>query len=329
MGKKAFQIKFDKNTLKNVVKNFTPAGYTASVAQGLGLTKNNLVDEGFNAITGQKRSNSAPAGDPNAGLKSDVDKQVEASRNAALGLIGDLQSQSRGTAPSIAEAQMRQAGNRTLAQQLSAAAAQRGGNQAMLQRALVASQGQQGRELAEQAAGARLQEQQQARQQLGNLVLGQQQQDLSQVISPRQLTMQDALERFRVQETRKSEKEKADRQLLGGVLGSASGAGGLATMAMSDETEKKNVKDSKKSVKDMLDKLSAKKYEYKDTTKPGTAEGKRHGILAQDLEKSEMGKSMVKESEAGEKMIDTVQGFGAILAAQAELNKRLKKLEGK
>lgn len=96
----------------------------------------------------------------------------------------------------------------------------------------------------------------------------------------------------------------------------------------SDEENKKQLPDAQKEVSSFLDKLSAKKYEYKDPTLPGAAEGERVGIIAQDLEKSSLGKSLVKNTENG-KMVDTVQGFGAILAAQAELNRRLKKLEKK
>lgn len=85
---------------------------------------------------------------------------------------------------------------------------------------------------------------------------------------------------------------------------------------------------ARKEVNEMMDKLEPLSYEYKDTSLPGTAEGKRYGIVAQDLEKSSLGKTLVKNTEHG-KMVDHVQGFGAVLAAQSELNRRLKKLEKK
>lgn len=81
-------------------------------------------------------------------------------------------------------------------------------------------------------------------------------------------------------------------------------------------------------VNEFLDKLEAKKYQYKNPEIPGAAPGTRYGIVAQDLEKSSLGKTLVKEGQHG-KVVDTVQGFGAVLAAQAELNRRLKKLEKK
>lgn len=83
-----------------------------------------------------------------------------------------------------------------------------------------------------------------------------------------------------------------------------------------------------KEVNEMMDKLEPKKYRYKNPNAPGAAEGNRYGIMAQDLEKSSLGKTLVKQTQQG-KMVDTVQGFGAVLAAQAELNRRLKKLEKK
>jgi hypothetical protein len=100
---------------------------------------------------------------------------------------------------------------------------------------------------------------------------------------------------------------------------------------MSDEQQKQapsKLPSAKKEVNDFLDKLSARQFEYKDASLPGTAEGTRYGITAQDLERSSLGKTLVKNTAQG-KMVDTVQGFGAVLAAQAELNRRLKKIEGK
>lgn len=102
----------------------------------------------------------------------------------------------------------------------------------------------------------------------------------------------------------------------------------------SDENNKKPSQKNSKGMKapdgdvdDFLSKLQPSKYEYKDTSKPGTSPGEHYGVMAQDLEKSSIGKTLVKNTPNG-KMVDTVQGFGAVLAAQSELNKRLKALEG-
>ena len=51
--------------------------------------------------------------------------------------------------------------------------------------------------------------------------------------------------------------------------------------------------------------------------------------MAQDLEKAgPVGKSMVEDTPMG-KLVNYGKGFGAVLAAQAHLNQRLKALESK
>ena len=92
----------------------------------------------------------------------------------------------------------------------------------------------------------------------------------------------------------------------GGQFGS-----GLGQM-ISDENMKSNVKDGAPKARKMLDALSAKEYDI---------DGERdYGVMAQD-----MPKDMVKEV-GGVKTIP--QGFGKLLAGMANLNDRIKKLEG-
>jgi hypothetical protein len=49
--------------------------------------------------------------------------------------------------------------------------------------------------------------------------------------------------------------------------------------------------------------------------------------MAQELEKSKIGKSMVYDTPNG-KMVDFGRGLGAMLAIQAQMNERLNKIEG-
>jgi len=99
------------------------------------------------------------------------------------------------------------------------------------------------------------------------------------------------------------------------------------SVSYSDKNKKSN-KDSMNS-KDFLDKLKAYSYEYKNPSMPGAGEGRHFSVMAQDLEKAgKIGKSMVKNTEYG-KMVDYGKGFGSILAAQVQLNERLKELEKK
>lgn len=131
--------------------------------------------------------------------------------------------------------------------------------------------------------------------------------------------------------------------LLSNFISQASGGGGggggidpsaiagIAAMFSDKRTKDEEDSTGSKDIKAFLDALNAHKYEYKPEYKdaPLAGEGTYVSPMAQELEKTELGKSMVKEAPTGEKVVDYGKGFGAILAAQAELNKRLSKLEKK
>lgn len=119
---------------------------------------------------------------------------------------------------------------------------------------------------------------------------------------------------------------------LGGAAG-LYGANQLLTQT-SDENQKEKVKGGEKSAdfnpKSFLDKLEAVSWEYKDSAKglPGVESGRKLGVMAQDLEKAgPVGESMVNEDAEGNKVVDYGAGFSAILASQAQLNKRLSQIE--
>jgi hypothetical protein len=256
--------------------------------------------------------------------------QARSTAANAPALIQQLSQQAMGQGPSLAEAQLKSATNRNLAQQLAAAASMRGRNPAAAQRQVLMQQGDAGRQLAEQSAVARLQEQQQAMQQLtqqqqlaDQAAASTTQSGFQAALAPKTSAQQYDLARAGVRQ----QNNAADKQVQAQVMGQLIGAGGQA-LAGSDENNKTNIKDGSKDVSSFLNTLSAKNYEYKDSAQPGTAPGKRVGIIAQDLEKSDMGKTMVKDTPNG-KMVDTVQGFGAVLAALSELNERMNAQEGK
>jgi Chaperone of endosialidase len=94
----------------------------------------------------------------------------------------------------------------------------------------------------------------------------------------------------------------------------------------SDRRGKKDIKDAEMDVKKLVASLSAKSFAYKDTSKPGTAPGRRWGVMAQDLEKTSAGKSLVMETPTG-KMIDASQAVMTALAALGHVAKRLDKVE--
>lgn len=99
----------------------------------------------------------------------------------------------------------------------------------------------------------------------------------------------------------------------------------LPTMSAfaSDKNLKKEVKQSKKYVDEMLEKLKPYTFKYKNSK---YGEGDRVGIMAQDLERSKMGKMLVKNTPEG-KAIDVKNAIGAVMASQARIMEKLKKLE--
>jgi hypothetical protein len=108
-----------------------------------------------------------------------------------------------------------------------------------------------------------------------------------------------------------------------------SGVGTTAAAMASDEDAKKNIKEEDnvaKAIEQFTSALKGYEYEYKDGEN-GT--GKKVGVMAQDLEKSKIGKTMVDEDENGVKRVDTNKAIGALLAATAEMSKKISKLEKK
>jgi hypothetical protein len=110
----------------------------------------------------------------------------------------------------------------------------------------------------------------------------------------------------------------------------ATGGGSEALKAVSslgsDKRIKKDIKPIKsKDTNDLLDKLAPKYFGYKNPEVEG--QGQRVGVMAQDLEKSKVGKTMVQQDETGTKRIDLGNAFGTLISLQKDINDRLKKLE--
>lgn len=109
--------------------------------------------------------------------------------------------------------------------------------------------------------------------------------------------------------------------------GSGSAPQGVASR-VSDENEKKNIKEDDKKISEYLNSIHPYDYSYIDPEKPGRGYGRYVSPMAQEFEKSELGKSAVKETPDG-KMVDYSKLLGTMTAADAYLNERLNKLEGK
>lgn len=105
-------------------------------------------------------------------------------------------------------------------------------------------------------------------------------------------------------------KENQQNQMLGQLIG----AGGMAAMAFSDKRVKKNIKPiNKKDLKEFRAKVKPYIFEYKDK-KHG--KGKWAGVMAQDLEKTKIGREIVEEVD-GVKMINIPKIASLSLAALA------------
>lgn len=109
-----------------------------------------------------------------------------------------------------------------------------------------------------------------------------------------------------------------------------SDAGFLGTVgsivgAISDKNLKENISESDSDIEEFLASIKAYKFDYK---KPQHGGASNYGFMAQDAEKTKAGATLVKETPEG-KMIDGRRALMMALAANANLNKRLGKLEGK
>lgn len=218
------------------------------------------------------------------------------------GLINQLQARASGFEPSMEEEKTKQNLGRALGGTVSAIRSSPGLNPA-LQARLASQAGQQAQtDIVQQGTLARLAEKDQATNSLTSALFG---------ISGQEMQRQQA--------EGQAEGQRMDR--FGKVMSGA----GTAAVAMSDKNEKANIKDSDGKALDLVDHLKGKLYEYKDSS---NGEGVHVGIMAQDLEKSPLGRSMVFE-ENGAKKVDFAKGFGAVLAALTEINDKVKLIEGK
>lgn len=101
-------------------------------------------------------------------------------------------------------------------------------------------------------------------------------------------------------------------------------AASAAAMA-SDRSLKTDVKRADDDADVLLDSLRAYRYKYKDDR---LGKGERLGIMAQDLERSDLGRSAVRDTEIG-KVVDVPTALGIALGALGRINTRLRRVEGK
>lgn len=274
------------------------------------------------------------------GYGKQLEQAIEAQnkyRTAGTGLTEQLGEAALGKGPSLAAEQLKAAQERNLAQQIAAVQAGRGGSSAANQRALIQSMSQGGRQVAQDAAQARLQEtsmardrflqaqaaaDQQAREdllQVGDL-------NLAQKKASQQFELARAGQAAAIAQENLKNKTATKNAIIGGIT--SMGGSALSALKFSDKNLKTDIKDAKKDVEKFMAALKSQSYKYKDGQSLGEDDSKRYGIMAQDLEKSKVGKSMVKNTEMG-KMVDLKAGYGAVLASLSNLNSRLAEIEKK
>ena len=116
--------------------------------------------------------------------------------------------------------------------------------------------------------------------------------------------------------------------LVAGLAQAGAMYGGYkAPVAASDINVKENIEETPIDIDNFLNEITGFSYDYKEPERHG--EGRRLGVMAQDLEQSPMGNAMVEDNFDGEgtKGIDGTKAIHASLAGLARLNERLKKLE--
>jgi len=259
-------------------------------------------------------------------------QSAQSNQNYQTELFGDLQSRVAGNKPSVAEQQFSNSLDQLRAQQASQAASQGGYNPAA-QRASAFNTAQIGQQGAGQAALLRAQEQNAAEQLFANALNQARGQDFQRQMGFEQLGFnrdQLTAQQNQAYEQNMLNKYMADigrqqdaqgRQAAG--IGSLLQGGGSVAAMFSDRNLKKDIRRGDHSIEEFLNELSAFQYKYKK------GDGKdKLGVMAQDLEKSKLGKQMVLETPDG-KMVDYGQGFSAMMAAIAYLNDKVKKVEGK
>lgn len=246
-------------------------------------------------------------------------KQQQDLFNQQQEFANQMKQQAAGQGPSLANELLKNSVQQQTSQANALAASQQGNiNAGLATRNAQQMAGQAGQAAAAQGAQMRQGEQMQAQQMLGgqlNTMSGQGQQAQQ---------FKDQLDAGI-----KSENVKAANDMFGNVFGGImKGASAIGSAVASDERVKKDIKPGEHDIKSFLDNLSAHSYEYKNPSQPGASPGEHTGVMAQELEKSKVGSQMVMDTPNG-KMVDYAKGLPAILAAQAELNKRLDKIEGK
>jgi hypothetical protein len=249
------------------------------------------------------------SGNQGASSASKMTQNAKYGENDTLGKLRDI---SMSKTPTIGQQYMTMFNDQANQQAMALAASQRGASNPALafRQAQLANQ-QMGLQNTQQAAIMGQQERQMADQMI-----------LSQAAAQRGVQLQSAMANQQAEGSANARNLQFGQQVVSGI-----GQGAASAAMLSDENEKKNIEPKKYAMEEIQEFLKALKpstYEYKNAQDGG---GEKMGIMAQDLEKSEVGKTMVDTGPDGKKRVDVNKSIGAIMAAMADMASRVKKLE--
>lgn len=240
-----------------------------------------------------------------------------------------LQQAALGKGPSAASELLQQGAERARRGAQSMVAGATGANKALAFRAAQDVQSRATQDVATQQAALRAQEQQRAMQQFGNILAQQRQAGLGE----QQLAAQNY--QAQLQASLSQDKDNwLEQQLVSGGSGGISALGG--GLVASDKTLKENIKDEDCKMEAFLKALKPQSWEYKQKKEEKPAmiahlmpKGKHFGVMAQDLESSDVGKTMVIKGPDDKLLINSTKATGPILGALAMMFKKQKELEKK
>lgn len=118
-------------------------------------------------------------------------------------------------------------------------------------------------------------------------------------------------------------KAQADANTIGAVANV-----GAAFAKASDIRVKTDIEDGGNKVREMMDELTPYEYDYIGKFAEQSPE-RQVGVMAQDLEESDLGQQFVEEDVDGVKKVDYGKMGSTQLSMIADLHRRLKELEGK
>lgn len=282
-------------------------------------------------------------------------------RAAQARLLALLENAAQGNGPSAAQAQLQAGKDANIKAMMSMAASGRGGANPAAMRTAIMGAGSANQQAANQAAQLRAQEMQAAYGLMGQTASGirGQDTDIAMANQAKQLdaakfgiSAEDAIRQSQLQaalagrgqdlgyhtnsnqlgvyqsEVLPMEREKIRNARTKDQQGSVSSGIGsmIAAVAASDERLKTDIEDmSKDDIKEFLAAVNPKFYKYKDEA---YGSGTYPGYMAQDLEKSKVGKALVKDTPQG-KMIDLHAMQGAQLGVMKYLVDALEAKKGK